>query len=384
MKVNRHRQQGMVLIMAMFIVVLVTTVVVSISWRYQLQTQRNENRWHGTQARAYLEGGEQLAMLMLSEGDQHPQVDTLWEDWAQMTDPLPTDEGWIRGRLEDAQARFDINNLLNFEYDLRPPLQNGQRYPTPPGVLESLNHVRFIRLLQTLELEDGPMQLQEAVELTHAIVDWIDGDNDVIGPGGAEMGEYQGREVPYFCSNKPMVSLSELMVIKQIQERPEIYYKLLPYVVALPRPPGQEMIVYPLNVNTMPDVMFRIFNIDEPMAVPMPLEADSPIVEMMIEARNKTSPQAQSEPGAGGMAGMIGATDPGGFKSREDFLGVLTGGVGEAGGSLKVDGLDVRTNWFLFSAETLVGEQVRRSKTLMFRDPNTKKVAIIRRADANL
>lgn len=47
--------------MALLVVALVTTIVVSVSWRFSLDMARNENRWHGSQARAYMEGGEQLA-----------------------------------------------------------------------------------------------------------------------------------------------------------------------------------------------------------------------------------------------------------------------------------------------------------------------------------
>jgi general secretion pathway protein K len=60
-------ERGVVLIMALLIVVLVTTVVVAVSWRFTLNMARNENRWHGSQARAYLEGGEQLARKVLRD-----------------------------------------------------------------------------------------------------------------------------------------------------------------------------------------------------------------------------------------------------------------------------------------------------------------------------
>src|SRR5690606_9506515 len=107
---------------------LVTTIAVSVSWRFNLSMARNENRWHGSQARAYLEGGEQLARLMLREDAQLGNTDHLGEMWAQPSEPMPTDEGWIRGRIEDAHGRINLNLLMK-----APPGSPGTPGNNPPG-----------------------------------------------------------------------------------------------------------------------------------------------------------------------------------------------------------------------------------------------------------
>lgn len=343
------RQRGVILIMALLIVVLVTSVVVAVSWRFTLDMARNENRWHGSQARAYMEGGEQLARKILWDDlAETGNVDHLGEMWAQAGDPLPTDEGWIRGTIEDAHGRLNLNLLI-------PPVQQGNpnnndRNQDPWEKLSESQRC-FVRLLQTIELESGPVQYQQAMELIDAIKDWLDPDEQVSGFGGAEADYYRDLDPPYPITNGPMTSVSELSLIKGMT--PELYEKLLPLVIALP--PGEKM-----NINTLKEPLLRCLN--------RKMET-LPLTEADWEAIK---------------ADRAGAAE--GFREINDFLNApnvsaILGGQGE------FDSADFGTSarYFLFSSETLVGEQVRRGKTLLFRgDLNgVNHVHIVRRTDAN-
>jgi len=83
-------------------------------------------------------------------------------------------------------------------------------------------------------------------ELAQAMVDWIDPDPDPLFPDGAEDSDYLTMTPAYLAANRPLISVSELRLIKGVDR--ETYDKLAPLVCALP--PGT-----PLNVNTAPGLV---------------------------------------------------------------------------------------------------------------------------------
>lgn len=347
------RERGVILIMALLIVVLVTTVVVSVSWRFQLSMLRNENRWHGAQARAYMEGGEQLVRKILFEDRvETGEVDHLGEVWMQISgQPMQTDEGWVGGNIEDAHGRFNLN-LLADDIQPQPGQNNNANRNQDPW--ESLNddQRRFVRLLQTIELESGPVQYQTAMEIVDAIRDWLDPDDQVSGFGGAEADYYQDQEPPFPITNGPMTSVSELSLIKGMT--PEIYEQLVPLVIALPQKE-------PMNVNTLKPELLRMFN---RKSQTLPLTPDE--VTYLEEDRAQ-------------------ATE--GFKSVDEFFNSpnVSTLLGTTADEKETSSLTVSSRYFIFAAETLTGEQVRRAKTLLFRgDINgINHVHVVRRTDAN-
>lgn len=358
----RKNQRGVVLIMALLIVVLVTTVVVQVSWRFNLSMARNENRWHGAQARAYLEGGEQLARAILREdANEGSNVDHLGEMWAQPSQPMPTDEGWVGGQLEDAHGRFNLNTL-------RPPAaaiatgsgsgraggRQGGSTQQPLSEVDqySAPQRRFIRFLQTIELENGPMDQTAALELVAAIVDWIDEDLNVtqgpFGEAGAEAGFYQSQDPPIYIANTEMSSVSELSLVKGVT--PELYKKLEPFVVALPAKD------FTMNINTVRPEVLRAFNLKGEL---YPLDEAS--WGALVEARAEMTE---------------------GIPSVDEFVNFLEAqGMIVDPAQFAKDGLGTASQYFIFTGETLVGEQVRRSKSLLFR--NGGSVEVVRRTDGS-
>ncbi len=370
------RQQGVILILALFIVMLVTTVVVSVSWRFTLSMARNENRWHGAQAHAYLSGGEQVARLLLQFDGQMSQNDHLWEEWAQDMGALPTDEGWIRGRLEDAQGRINLNLLVP-----NPPTtggsgtgsgtgtgqQNQGAQPQRPpaiafgGQFSPMQRL-FIRFLQTIELEEGPVTQQVAIEITEAIQDWLDPDDNPTGAMGAERSYYQSQNPPYPITNGPMATVSELSMVRGVT--PELFNKLLPYVIVLPTN------AYP-NINTLKPELLRGFN-RPGVLEPLP----EPDWNQLIQDREERRPLEDSE-----------STD-GGYKQVSDFVEspVVSAILGSGDQTDPRDEvpLEVSSSYFLLEGETLVGEQVRRRKSILMRDNQAGgATVVVRRTDAN-
>jgi uncharacterized protein YqeY len=138
--------------MALLIVAVVAGLSIRFASDYQLGLARAEGRWHGVQARAYLQGAESLAAYLLGEDD--PEVDGLHEPWAQPLPPFEVEGGWIMATIEDARARFNLNNLLS-QFDQQKAHNDPTRFTT--------DQRRFLRLLQSFE--QAPISEDQAIEL---------------------------------------------------------------------------------------------------------------------------------------------------------------------------------------------------------------------------
>ncbi|MCU0935322.1 MAG: type II secretion system minor pseudopilin GspK, partial [Gammaproteobacteria bacterium] len=89
-------------------------------------------------------------------------------------------------------------------------------------------------------------------EVRHALLDWLDPDNEPRFPGGAEDEAYLRATPARRAANGPMVSASELRLVAGVGA--EAYERLAPYVVALPERTA-------VNLNTAPAaVLMALFN----------------------------------------------------------------------------------------------------------------------------
>ncbi len=344
-----QKQSGMALVLALLVVAIVTAISVELSWRFDLAITRAENRWYGVQANAYLKGAEEFAFMALKfdkEEDNRKgvQVDSLDEFWAAQAAEFPTDEGWVSGRLEDAQARFNINQLrAKVDDKARRSAEIYKHFTAPQR--------RFIRLLQSVNLgdEESPLYLDSttAQNITEAVIDWLDNDANVTGFGGAESDFYGQLDPPYTVPNGPMASVTELNLIRGMT--PVLYEKLLPLVIALPE--NQTM-----NINTAPAELLRTLNRQDDL-YPLSIEDGD------VLAQNRAG---------------------GGYDKVEDFVADAKQFFPDSDNgknNFVADGLGVFTEYFIFYGETQVGEHIRTSKALLYR--NGTEVTTIRRTDAN-
>lgn len=229
-------QRGAVLIMVLLIVALVAGLGIKFASQYQLGLARAESRWHGMQARAFLEGTEELAKILFPTADIDPTSDYIGEPWSN---EVPIEEDGVSGvaQLVDATSKLNLNDLdtsTPFNPDL--PIGTATRYTE--------SQRRFIRLLQTFP--DLQINQQDAEYLLEAVVDWIDRDDAEAGQGGAEGNYYQGQPDPYLPANGLFQSVEELRLVRGFAERPEIVLSLLPFITVLPSNQAG------ININTIP------------------------------------------------------------------------------------------------------------------------------------
>lgn len=209
MKKRAEQQRGATLVMALVVVLLVTAIAVRMGGDYLLLFRGIEQQEFLQQGRSYLRGAELLAEeALLQDLRLDTGVDSFLEPWAQMRE-LPLPEGILSACIEDLAARINLNDL-----------------GAEAGNFSTMQ-LRFIRLLQVLPLEE-PLSSREALALANAVFDWIDADNEVRLPGGAEALDYQRLMPAYRPANQAFSSIAELRLVQGMT--PEILAALTPHV----------------------------------------------------------------------------------------------------------------------------------------------------------
>ena len=202
------RERGVALITAVLVVAIAAVIATSMMSRQNFDTRRTANIIHRDQAIAYALGAEYWAAVELSRDAQENNFDHLGENWAYDLPPLPIDGGYLNGRLQDLQGRFNLNS-----------------------VLEPIQAERFTRLCQAVNVDP---------DFIPALQDWIDGDTEAR-VDGAEDESYTVLDPPYRAANRFLVDTSELLSVKGVSV--EDYNILTFFVSALPA--GGD-----INVNT--------------------------------------------------------------------------------------------------------------------------------------
>jgi general secretion pathway protein K len=216
---GRQRQRGVALIIALILVALATILATKLSFDGFLELRRTTGVLAAEQALQFGLGAEALAADALMQDLQtNSQATTLAGPWAQPTQPLPITPdsnpegepiGSMQGQLEDMQGRFNLNTLARLG---------------PDGVTEDPKPLeQFQLLLASVGVEPKWAGLAR---------DWIDQDDTVSNPDGAEDSVYTSQTPPYHTGNWPMMSPSELMNLPGFGA--DRYRKIAPYVTALP------------------------------------------------------------------------------------------------------------------------------------------------------
>lgn len=223
-----RNQRGVAILTAMLVVTLGTIIAVNLMWISSLDQRRTGAALAADQALLYLQGAEAwVGDILRQDQIESGESDHLGEIWAVEIAPLPVDGGFINGRIEDLQGRFNLNNLI-----------------TPQGETNEMYLLQFQRLLITLQLDPG---------LAAVVADWLDANTEASFPSGAEDATYAGVDPPYRTPNTVITSASELLANAGFDL--ETFRVLAPYVTALPSGTS-------INVNTASDVVLASLSDD--------------------------------------------------------------------------------------------------------------------------
>jgi len=203
---NFRSQRGTAIFMALFFVVLVTSL--SITWYLQsrvavkrtLLTLTADQAYSASQGMLYFE-------LALLKNTLHKSQTGEATSWPILIPEKISPEGTVSyGRIEDYQARLNINNLT-----------------------DANTKAAFIRLLTAL---DPATNQDSAAQLAAAVVAWITPSN-LLTPLMKEMNQsYASYNPAYRAANRPVHIISELRLVKGVSA--SIFTALEPYVCALP------------------------------------------------------------------------------------------------------------------------------------------------------
>ena len=180
------RERGAALILAMLVAALAATVAVALASDQQRWFADVSNRRDQVQAQSLALAGIQWARQILNDDSRSGTLDYLGEPWAYPLPPTPIANGAIEGRIEDAQGRFNLNNLA---------------LDTPAGTAERL---RLANLFSAKGID--PRMLD-------AIADWIDADS-APRANGAEDEFYAQRAPTAVTANAPLVRVAEFTSVR--------------------------------------------------------------------------------------------------------------------------------------------------------------------------
>ena len=200
-------QRGIALLTILVMVALATILAATIAKR---QTNTAENTGYlmrQDQSLLYANSAEAFfSELLIQDSDNGSSIDHLQENWAKPMPAFPVEDGFISGRLLDESGKFNLNNLLKAD-----------------GSVDDSARRWFEKLLQRVGLP---------AELSQAVIDWQDADDETTGAMGAESNYYQGLDPSYLASNTRFHQVEELKLVRGFEGKN--YDLIAPYVTALP------------------------------------------------------------------------------------------------------------------------------------------------------
>ena len=219
MDVLKRSQNGIALITILVMVALATILAATIAKHQRNTAESTAYLMRQNQALLYAKSAEAFfSELLVDDAQNAAEVDHLQETWAKSMPAFPVEDGFVSGRLEDESGKFNLNALVKSD-----------KKPNEAAKLW------FEKLLVRVGL---PAQLSEAV------IDWQDEDDEVSGPMGAESAYYQSLAQGYLAPNRAFYNVEQLKLVRGFEGRN--YQLIAPYVSALP---NNELKV---NINTAP------------------------------------------------------------------------------------------------------------------------------------
>jgi general secretion pathway protein K len=301
-----RRQRGIAVVVAMLVVALAASTASYMLWSGSLWLRQVENLTARAQADSIARAATQWAAAVLAEDDA--TVDHLSEPWARRLPAIPAEGAALAGAISDEQAKFNLNNLVRGEA------------PSPADV------VVLQRLLGLVGLP---------ASLADAIVDWIDPDDAVTQPAGAEDLDYLGREPAYRVANRAIADVGELAQVKGMT--PDALARLAPHVTALPDET-------PVNVNTASATVLLAL-------APSLSPADA---ARIVEERARAP-----------------------FRGSEEFLRALPQAASTPPGATgSVAGIDVKSRFFSAEATVQVGRVATGYRALIERGERRRAVIV--------
>ncbi len=197
------KQKASALLTALFVTAIVAIIAVSVIYKFRLMVHLAQLNNFSNQAQLYLLGVndqieadlENYTIAWLSPNINNPNL-----RMPRRIKPKKFNNVILMAQISDEQAKFNINILRSRN-----------------------NQARFIHLLQIVMPQ---LNLQNAENIAHNISDWLSEN-----PNTTDQ-IYARHKPPYRAGHRPMVDISELLLVEGIT--PQIFTALKPYISTLP------------------------------------------------------------------------------------------------------------------------------------------------------
>lgn len=301
---NYSSQRGVALLTILVMVALATILAATIAKR---QTNTAENTGYlmrQDQSLLYAKSAEAFfSELLIQDSDNGSSIDHLQENWAKPMPPFPVEDGSVSGKLLDESGKFNLNNLV--KADGNQVDDSARRW--------------FEKLLQRVGLP---------AELSQAVIDWQDTNDEVTGAMGAESSYYQGLDPAYLTPNTKFHSIEELKLVRGFEGKN--YDLIKPYVTALPEQTK-------VNINTAPALLLA--SIDP--------KVDVKAIEQQLKVKE---------------------TELTHFNNVDDLWKLSAfSGIDEQSKTDAASLLDSKSNYFTAQIEVVLSERKRQFTSLMMR-----------------
>ena len=301
---NYSSQRGVALLTILVMVALATILAATIAKR---QTNTAENTGYlmrQDQSLLYAKSAEAFfSELLIQDSDNGSSIDHLQENWAKPMPSFPVEDGSVSGKLLDESGKFNLNNLV--KADGNQVDDSARRW--------------FEKLLQRVGLP---------AELSQAVIDWQDTNDEVTGAMGAESSYYQGLDPAYLTPNTKFHSIEELKLVRGFEGKN--YDLIKHYVTALPEQTK-------VNMNTAPALLLA--SIDP--------KVDVKAIEQQLKIKE---------------------TELTHFNNVDDLWKLSAfSGIDEQSKTDTASLLDSKSNYFTAQIEVMLSERKRQFNSLMMR-----------------
>lgn len=216
------KQKGIALITILVMVALATILAATIAQRQKFTAEntaylmrQNQSLWYAKSAETF------FSELLVEDAENAGDVDYLQENWAKPMPAFPVEDGYVTGQLYDESGKFNLNSLVD-----------------DSGQVNVAAKEWFERLLMNAGLN---------AQLSEAVIDWQDADNETLGPMGAEESYYRGLRNAYLPANSKFHAVEELKMVRSFEG--EKYLQIAPYVSAITVTDAK------VNINTAPAIV---------------------------------------------------------------------------------------------------------------------------------
>lgn len=226
--------KGLIIIAALWIMAILMLLAIGLAHRISIELRLVKFNSNMLKARLACEAAAEFVCRVL--GEDLNNFDSLNEVWAT---------GIVYGREESIfkdyqlkEAAFSLINEAQYEGS-----QAQYNYGLSDEDSKLNINTATVAQLETFLLE---LDIPDAREIAHSILDWIDAD-DTTSFDGAEEDYYNSLATPYHCKNAPIAVIEELLLIKGMDE--EKFEKIKPFVTVYTD--GK------ININTVDEVVLR-------------------------------------------------------------------------------------------------------------------------------